>query len=185
MKKILLLLSFPFLSCASFQTSFMDLTLDSLGGRFQGSIKAVEKGSNFYLISGQENSNMRITFSPKGPENLLDKLKLAEQYDFQSIQRPDGPIEFLTLSDKIGILAIFADGVPPGNIPGLNISVKDNHDDGILLISEGKETLVTIGRSVNSLIDNTDFKVYLLNKIVGDSQFDQPPLRIDLILVRQ
>ena len=184
--KILPLVTLALLSCVSFTPVYLDLSTLALEGTGQGLISEIEDNDGGLLIRDKaQDKEIAIRLKGDVPPGIIAGLKGAGAYDFRSRIRPDGPVESLILSDETGLLAYLGDGLRPGRLPGLELGFEAASENSIRIISsEGKGTVKT-GQPTDILIEGIPFTSYLLNTQRGNPEFDQPPFKADLILIRK
>lgn len=175
------------ISCVTFKPVSLDLSALVLEGRGQGTVSEIKEESDALLIVDKLNEKeISIRFNGEIPPVVIDGINGASAYEFLSRLRPDGPVEALKLLDQMGLSVYLGDGLRPGSFPGLNLEIINlSGSERIRISSPEGQWKVKAGIPADILIDGVKFTAYLLNTQRGDPQFDQPPFKADLILIRQ
>lgn len=185
-KLLMPLIAVVFLSCVSFKPVYLDLTAFVLEGQGDGVVSEIkEEGETLLLVDKNNTKEIAIRFTGEISVSVFERLKNASSYEFLTKIRPDGPIEALKLMNDLGLSSYLGDGVRPGNLPGLSLELSTSASDSIRISSPEGRWKVRTGKPETILIDGVEFSAYLLNTQRGDPQFDQPPFKADLILIRK
>lgn len=187
MKKILPLIALTLISCVSYKPVYLDLSMLMMEGPGEGKIVRSNCIDGTVFIETEKSEiDIEVRFDGIISSQIKNALCNGHEYVFSSNLRPDGPIEHLMLFDDKGLLAYLGDGLRT-NIPGIKLEIDSakTDEDCINLKSSEGQWKVKPGKPEKILIDGVEFSAYLLNTQRGDPQFDQPPFKADLILIRK
>ncbi len=173
-------------SCTSYVPNSIELNATFPEGVESGKIENLVVNENYiHFISSKNGKEIAIISHQKLSENVVDRISESSYYSFYTRINPDGPVEVLSLSSEEILNVLLGDQLKPGKIPGLSLSYRSLPGGDIALFSDIDEWVIKQGVEKELYIDGVKYSATLLDMIKGDPQFDQPPLRIDLILVRQ
>jgi len=190
MKRIILLLltMILFFSCLSSEPVYMSLKAPMMMEEFkEGNIARTALQDNGFILYDESDSVIwQADFSRRLPAAVRGSLKTAMEYSSGVQNRPDGPVRTLLLSDEAGFLAYLGDGIRPGLAPDLGMDLKPGASgSGSILLKSGEgEWSVSVGAPADILIGGIPCRAYLLNAAEGQ-HMDQPPLTVDLLIIRQ
>ena len=173
--------------CNTFAPIEMELDSNVFEGTGSGSISQISiKDDNIIEIKDNEEI-FEIQFSDSIPLELLGVAENSSNYIFYSRPRPDGPVEYLILEDSVGMKSYWGDALRSGTIRGLDIVLNpvNGSDTSVEIVSDNKKYEMSAGQERIIKMKGITYRALLLNIHIGDPQFDQPPLTIDLLLIRQ
>ncbi len=186
MKNMLVLIPFILVSCLSFQRQSMDIKNDSLDMSAEGIIQELQiDGSELTILD--ENKKIKINFSNIIERDLDSSVLVGYKYIYMSSRTPEGPVEYLSISNSDGLTVFLGDRIGLGQIPGIDLSINysSNKQESLEISGEDGSWIIQAGKKRKISIQGEIFNTYLLNYQKGNPDLDQPPFKADLMLIRQ
>ncbi len=190
MKNITLILFFSAIftaSCQSFVPTSIELDSSLFDGKKLGVVSELTINDTYILFQDQSTEEeYKISFSQSLDTEAIDKIRKSDSFIFFSRPYPDGPVEAVYFYRNQNLEIYLGDQIKPGRIPELSLAYRNtlNTNDAIIIFDGKNEWILKTGDEKIIQIDGYEYRASLLNLIKGDPQFDQPPLRIDLMLIR-